>query len=338
MQPDAAAQAVRTALDAARTAEDAGDLDRALGYFRALAEIQPNNRQWPFEAIRVLRKSGREGEALQALRAALRRWPRALELPEIKAILPEAERTGDGAIRALGEHCPGDAELKRPPISDDGAKDFNIALGGRKTAVIVFTGLADRMVMPLPIFDRYLAALDLTAIYLRDKRRIGFFNGVSALSDDYEGTIAVLQSLLQEKGVETVHTLGNSAGGMAALSYGIDLGAKTVLTFSAPLALVAGTKEVDFRTAVFADRLLHGVPEERRDFRQRLAAASSPPEAHLYYGSEMPEDTYHATFLRGQPGVRLHPLTGLAGHGALFRLAMNGDLRPILENLYGVAD
>src|SRR5690606_7275730 len=155
--------------------------------------------------------------------------------------------------------------------------------------------------VPLPVFDRYLAALDLTAIYLRDKRRIGFFNGVSALGDDYEQTLAALKALLAEKGAETVHTVGNSAGGMGAVSYGIDLGATKVLAFSAPVALVAETKNRDDRTAVFADRILHGVPEARRDFRRRLKDGRGPG-IHLYYGSEMPEDRYHGTFLEGQPG------------------------------------
>jgi len=337
-----AEQAVNTALDAAQKAEAAGDLDRALGYFRALAQIQPDNYRWPFEGVRVLRQSGRGQEAADALRKALRRFPRAPTRPDIRAMLPELRRATEErpaeTLRALGDKCPSDAELKRPVIQDDGSADLIVGEGGRKAAVIVFTGLADRLVMPLPVFDRYLAALDLTAVYLRDKHRIGFFNGVKSLAGDYDGTIGALRSLLAEKGIATVHTLGNSAGGMAAVSYGIDLGADKVLAFSAPVALVAGTKNVDFRTAVFADRLLHGVPEAQRDFRGRLEAAERPPEVHLYYGAEMPEDVYHATFLEGRPGVRLHPLTGLAGHGALFRVALNGELRKVFAELFGERD
>ena len=330
--------AAQSALQAASQAEADGDLDRALGYFRALAELEPGNYRWPFEGVRVLRKAGRDGEAGEALRQALRRFPKALSRADVRAMLPEAKPTPERVLNVLGDNCPADAELRRPTIEDDGSADVIVAQGGRRAAVIVFTGLADRLVMPLPVFDRFLAALDLTAIYLRDRRRMGFFGGVASLAADYEGTVAALKAVLAERGVDTVHTLGNSAGGMAAVSYGIDLGAKTVHGFSAPVALVAATKDVDFRTAVFADRLLHGVPESRRDFRARLEAAGTPPSVRLYYGADMPEDVYHATFLEGRPGVTLHPIEGLAGHGALFRVAVTQGLRNLFAEAFGKRD
>ncbi len=323
----------------AREAEAAGDLDRALGYWRALAQIEPENPRWLFEEVRLLKTAGRIPEASVALAAALKRFPGARRSETLRAILPELKPSVEQAMQTLGPDCPTDEELKRAPISDeDGAGDFIVAEGGRRTAVIVFTGLADRMVMPLPVFDRYLAALDLTAIYLRDRRRIGFFDGVKSLGEDYDQTIDALKALTADRGIETVHTVGNSAGGMGAVSYGLDLGAARVLAFSAPVALVADTKNRDYRTAVFADRILHGVPEERRDFRARLTRQPGS-EIHLYYGSEMPEDTYHATFLEGQPGVTLHPLAGLSGHGALFQVSqVQGGLRALFREMFGERD
>ncbi|HYE42794.1 MAG TPA: hypothetical protein VEA15_05315 [Caulobacteraceae bacterium] len=331
------AEAVAQLQSTARMAEEAGDLDRALGFFRALRQIQPRHHRWAFEEVRLLRKAGRAAEAADALREALKRWPRALYRDDVKAMLPEAAPKEGRAIKALGDDIPSDKELRRPLVEDDGAADFIMGEGGRKTAVIVFTGLADRMVMPLPVFDRFLAELDVTGIYLRDRRRIGFFKGVKSLADDYEGTIERLEDLLAEKGVRTVHTLGNSAGGMAAVSYGIDLGARTVMGFSAPVALVAATKDVDRRVAVFSDRILYGVPESRRDLRGRLAAAPQTT-VKLFYGADMPEDRYHASALEGLPNTELHPIQGMAGHGALYRVAETGQLRPMLRATYGAPD
>ena len=173
-------------LKVAMTAESAGDLDRALGYFRALGEVQPANPRWAFEAIRILRKTRRSKEAKSELAAAMKKWPRAASRPEIVAIIPELAPDETSIRSALRDDCPPDEALKRAPIEDDGSDDFIVARGGRKTAVLVFTGLADRIGMPLPIFDRYLAELDLSAIYLRDKKRIGFFHGVATLGEDYD--------------------------------------------------------------------------------------------------------------------------------------------------------
>lgn len=326
-------------LKVAQTAESAGDMDRALGFFRGLAELEPGNPRWAFEAVRVLRKSARHDEATQALKTALRKWPNAASRPAIVALVPELKPGEDQVRSALRDDCPPDAALKRQPIEDDGAGDCIVARGGRKAAVLVFTGLADRMTMPLPIFDRYLAELDLSAIYLRDTKRIGYFNGVSSLADDYDGTILKLKELLVDLGAMTVHTIGNSAGGMAAVSYGLDLKARTVLGFSAPVALTREAADRDRRTAVFAERILSdAVPPERRDLRARAVASRGSTQIHLYYGVDMPEDRFHAAAMEGVPCVTMHPIEGLAGHGALFRMAENHGLRKLFADTFGQVD
>ena len=325
-------------LSVAQTAESAGDMDRALGFYRALTEIDPKNPLWPFNAIRLLRNAGREPEAVEALGQALKKWPRAQSRPELAALVPELNPGAEEIRNALGEDCPPDEDLKRALVEDDGKTDLIVTRGGRKSAVIVFTGLADRMVMPLPLFDRYLAELDLSAIYVRDRKRIGYFSGVTSLGGSYDNTLTAFKELLVDMGALTVHTIGNSAGGMAAVSYGLDLKAKTVLGFSAPVALLETTLGVDRRTDLFARRLFEQVPEARRDLRARTLASSGTTQVHLYYGEEMPEDRYHAASLEGVPCVHLHPLQGLGGHGALFRMANKHGLRPLMRELYGAAD
>lgn len=322
----------------ARQAEEAGDDDRALGHFRALREVDPTNPRWPLECVRVLRKTDREQEATDALRMTLRRWPKLLHSKLFAEVLPKLAPSDETHRKALGDEVPGDEQLKRAPVEDDGSADVIVGQGGRKAAVLIFTGLADRMVMPLPLFDRYLAELDLTAVYLRDRKRIGFFHGVASVGD-YDETIGGLKAMLDERGITVIHTIGNSAGGMAAVSYGLDLDAKQVLGFSAPVALTRKAADLDRRTAVFAERILSpAVPEERRDLRARIEAHRGDTHVHLYYGEEMPEDRYHAAALEGARNVHLHPLPGLAGHGALFNMGQAGKLRGLFRDTFGEKD
>lgn len=324
-------------LKVARTAKSAGDLDRALGFYRGLGEVQPKNPRWAFEAIRLLRATNRDSEAKAELAAAMRKWPYAAAQPELAALVPELKPAPDQIASALGKDCPPNSALKRPLVEDDGG-DCMVVRGGRKAAVLVFTGLADRMAMPLPLFDRYLAELDLSAVYLRDTRRFGYFHGVASLGSDYDQTIMRLKELLVDLGAMTVHTIGNSAGGMGAVSYGLDLRAKTVLGFSAPTALLNTTFEVDRRHVIFNTRMMKNVPEPRRDFRARVQASKGSTHIHLYYGEDMPEDRYHASALEGLPQVSLHPISGLAGHGALFRVAENHGLRKLFAERFGLTD
>ena len=324
-------------LQTAREAEAAGDLDRALGFFRALAEVEPAQPRWRLEAIRVLRSADRGAEATQALKWVMRRWPKLLASPMFAEILPEVVPTDEKHRKALGDDVPPDEALKRPVVEDDGSADVIIGRGGRTTAVLVFTGLADRMVMPLPLFDRYLAELDLTSIFLRDRKRLGFFGGVASLGD-YDETLAGLRAQLDEMGIERVHTLGNSAGGMGAVTYGLDLNADQVLGFSAPVALLDKTDQVDRRTVVFNQRMMKYVPEARRDLKARIEGQAGDTHIHLFFGEEMPEDRYHAASLEGARNVHLHALPGLAGHGALFSMGQTGKLRALFRDTFGEKD
>lgn len=330
-------QAADQLLRTAREADEAGDLDRALGFFRALAEVEPADPRWRLEVIRVLRKADREAEATQAMMRVMRRWPKLLGSPLFAEILPEIVPTDEKHRKALGEDVPRDDELKRPVIEDDGSADVIIGRGGRKTAVLVFTGLADRMVMPLPLFDRYLAELDLTSIFLRDRKRLGFFGGVASLGD-YDETLAGLRAQLDEMGIERVHTLGNSAGGMGAVTYGLDLNAGQVLGFSAPVALLDKTDQIDRRTVVFNQRMMKHVPEARRDLKARIENHAGETHIHLFFGEQMPEDRYHAASLEGARNVHLHALPGLAGHGALFSMGQTGKLRALFRDTFGEKD
>jgi len=321
----------------AHAAETGGDFDRALGFYRALGQIDPTNPKWALDAVRVLRKSERESEAAEALKAALRKWPKVFDSELFRKSLPNLVPTEDKHRKALGDDVPGDEALKRAVVSDEDNADVIVGRGGRKTAVLVFTGLADRMVMPLPLFDRYLAELDITSIFLRDSKRLGYFTGVSSLGD-YDETIAALKDRLSDLGVTRVHTLGNSAGGMGAVSYGLDLGANQIIGFSAPVSLLDKVAQIDRRTAVFNERLMKYVPEPRRDLRARIDAHTGDTHVQLFYGEEMPEDRFHAAALEGARNVSLHPLKGMAGHGALFSMAQSGKLRTLFRESFGETD
>jgi len=337
-RPDADRDAAVAQLESvAREADAAGDHDRALGHFRALREVDPTNPRWPLECVRVLRAADREQEATQALRMTLRRWPKLLHSQLFAEVLPKLAPGEESTRKALGDDVPEDKDLKRAAVEDDGSADVVVGRGGRRAAVLVFTGLADRMVMPLPLFDRFLAELDLTSIFLRDSRRLGFFHGVASLGD-YDATLAALRAMFDEMGVDMIHCIGNSAGGMGAVSYGLDLDANQILGFSAPVALLDKTNDFDRRTAVFNERLMKNVPEARRDLRARVDAHTGDTHIHLYYGEQMPEDRYHAAALEGARNVQLHPLPGLAGHGALFNMAQSGRLRRLFRETFGEKD
>jgi pimeloyl-ACP methyl ester carboxylesterase len=259
---------------------------------------------------------------------------------------------GTGAVQGWespkttdSERLPGlpqDAALKRPLVVSERSREVLVAPGASGVAVVCFTGGLNQLGIQLALFDRYLAEHDLTAVYLRDFSWRFYVHGVRALGAGHEQTVGGLRRLLDGLGARTVHTLGCSAGGFAALSYGLDLGARKMLSFSGASSYSRThcspeMLEVDHRMPTMAD-YFQTVPDvERLDMRMRLTSRPMNGEVHLYYGKHMPQDRAHARHLDGLAGVRLHPVGRYQGHNTIARLAETGKLRGILARLLAPA-
>lgn len=197
---------------------------------------------------------------------------------------------------------------------------------------LVFTGLADQAMFPLPIFDRYLATLNLTAVYLRDHNRLLYNNGISSLASDFAGTVKSLHSLVSDLGTRRLITIGTSAGGYAAIRYGLALDAECIVGFSAPTNLTADFLADDGRGRAVARRL-QTLPADALDALPLIQARERPTPIHLVYGEDMREDRRHALHLEGASGVNLHPLPGVDIHGSLGVLAQEKKLLPFLTSV-----
>ncbi|NEX93554.1 hypothetical protein, partial [Caulobacter sp. 17J65-9] len=289
---------------AARLCDALGEIDRSLALFGELMRLEPSRPRWVLNSARVLQRAGRTTEAELILETLYR------------------------------NDVPPDAALRRPLIQDDPKRELQIVRGSSDTAVLVFMGLADQLVMPIPMFDRYLAEHDFTAVYLRDHQRLLYLTGMPSLAPDYAGTLAKLRGMLDALGVRRLITVGNSAGGVGAISYGIDMGAEQIIGFGSPTTLIGKLKSVDHRARAFADRLYRSVPHEQRDIEAKLRDPARKARVDLFYGEGMPEDRAHATQVEGVHGVTLRPLAGFGGHGSLLRLAQEGRLRAELGQLF----
>jgi tetratricopeptide (TPR) repeat protein len=363
--PDGAAAAAARALErdpanvtaanvAAWAALRLGDAEGAIAQYRRLAQLAPDNPNWSFQCVRMLVMIGRVGEAARELDAALPRWPNdaslrayALNLgfrsPEQLAPIPP-DSSGiagirDRELRQLRDRTPADPELRRPVITDDKARDVIVAeMPGASVAVLVFTGLNDVMSMPLPLFDRYLAALGVSAIYLKDFRRLLYLRGIVSLGEDYPATIAALEERCRRLGAKRLCTIGNSAGGYAAVSCGIELGADRMVSVAGETHLAqAPAAPWEHGYTVIRKRIYSAISKEEMDLRRILTAAPFSGSVELVYPDGLPRDQAQAMYLAGVPGVTLHPVAGCGDHNLLSWLALHADLRAMLAELLDLA-
>ena len=330
-----------------------GDSEKTLQYYRRLAELHPNNARWSLKVVQLLNWIGRVDEAVRDLDIVCKRWPDAApvkiflknfgpgssltrELAE--NALSDSEAESD-IFQALAATAPAQAEWKRPLIVASPKLDVQIVeMPGAQTAVLVFTGGADGMAMPLSIFDRYLAALNVTTIYLKDFNRLAYLAGIRSLGG-YRDTLGALRSLLENLGITRLTAIGNCDGASAAIRYGIELGADRILAFSPSTHFTDGSlSKLDQSRNFKQVRLAETVAPDMTDLKPFLENATHRPQVEIFFKEEDTRENTHALRISRIQNVRLHPLKGDPHHSPPQRAALSsGNFSGALRTWLGIA-
>lgn len=337
-------------------ATERGDEERAVSCYRTLVDLNPGAVRWSLKLVQLLTWTGRVPEAMSQLEKIRKRWPAD---PMVRMFLRNygpatvsfdlanaASRPAEGdpdlaeweELRTIDEKAPGEEEWLRPLVAADPEGDMLVCkVAAAQRAVLVFTGGNDAVSMPLSIFDRYLAPLRLTVIYLKDFKRLRYLLGIQSLSEDYPGTLAALRSMLNRLGVKRVCTMGNCEGGFAAIRYGVELGADRILTFGAPtFSPDDSLTKVEQARNFMRNRLAAKVPRVMIDLKPFLEAQKYSAQIEFFYEEADPRDCAHARHISGVSGIKLHPQPGL-NHRMLRELALsNDDFSGLLGQLLGV--
>jgi tetratricopeptide (TPR) repeat protein len=337
-------------------ATERGDEETAVSCYRTLVDLNPETVRWSLKLVQLLTWTGRVPEAMSELEKIRKRWPTD---PMVRMFLRNygpatvdfdlanaASRPAEGdpdrdeweELRIIVEKAPGEAEWLRPLVAADPDGDVLVCeVAAAQRAVLVFTGGNDAVSMPLPIFDRYLAALRLTVIYLKDFKRLRYLVGIQSLSQDYPGTLAALRFMLNRLGVKRVCTMGNCEGGFAAIRYGVELGADRIITFGAPtFSPDDSLTKIEQARNFMRNRLAAKVPSDMIDLKPFLEARHYQAQIDFFYEEADPRDCAHAMHISGLPGIKLHPRPGL-NHRMLRELALsNDDFSGMLGKLLGI--
>lgn len=279
----------------------------------------------------------RDKRAANAEAAPLRGNSPEAQLAEIKARMQARGTFREiAAARLEAMSALTERDLTRPVMAQ--SHGTNIAhspmlVGG--DVMLRFSGLADTG------FSHYIDAMasiaGLNVVYLHDKKRLFYCNGLPELGDTLDATLDSLRRRLAIYGKVRLSTFGSSAGGFGALLYGILLGADRVLALSPPVTTLRDVSHQlnDYRARALLKRLELRLGDGVRDIRQILERHTGPvPRIDLVYGADNKIDHAHATHLADLPGVHLYPLDGVDTHNTngllsslgLMPALMRGDM------------
>lgn len=196
----------------------------------------------------------------------------------------------------------------------------------------LFVCLSSHNVYPAAVFEfaRLLDRLSVRQVLLRDPHRLWYYRGVPGLGASIEAVHEFLAQLKAGLRPRRIVTLGTSAGGYAAILFGLLLQADEVLAFAPQTRL---TEPGDSRTP------------ERIEALHALVGRSAPPlelsalwprgqerapRVRIYYSEDEPLDVLHARRLEPLTGVQLQPVR-CEGHRIIPHLKRDGRLSRILE-------
>jgi hypothetical protein len=153
-----------------------------------------------------------------------------------------------------------------------------------KSLLIGFTGNSDRLMMPCPTFLQHFDAARTDIVFLADRSRQAFRNGIEGLAGNFEELIAVLPGLLSISDYRRLAITGTSNGGLPSVLAGLMLRAEMVMS-------VGGSDPEGERWAALQ-------PTSAADLLRRAGPASPETQVTLVVGTECLPDQLAAETTR----------------------------------------
>jgi len=191
--------------------------------------------------------------------------------------------------------------------------------------LLAFGGMASGISMPPKEFFQSLSNSDINIIFIKDFKQCWYQNGLLGKSKDIDSTISYLSSIIPPT-TKTLVTLGASAGGYAAIRFGIPLKADRIMAFS-PQTFI------DEETAsVFSKSSLRHLKfdDDNLDLRKIFKRYNMQDNIEVYYGKHNNRDRKAIEHIREY--IKEFPFETDSHLLALF-LKEQGILKEILSSI-----
>lgn len=190
--------------------------------------------------------------------------------------------------------------------------------------LIAFGGLAGELGIPRFEFLKITIDLPASKVFVRDPYQAWYQLGISLKINNINALAKHLQELTALSKAKKVITIGNSAGGYAALLFGCLLKADTILAFC-PQTFIG--EEWDNR---YSKQVLKSIRDKSFfDLLPLIYSNTYSSNIDIYACHNHPLDFAHAKRLSGLPNVNLH-FFDKGGHGLAKELKATGELFEII--------
>jgi hypothetical protein len=200
---------------------------------------------------------------------------------------------------------------------------------GSDTILIVFGGTNNRLWMTFSLLHRILRKTGVSVIYCRDLQRAWYASGVIGLGDDFRTTVEGFRTLVTRYGATRVLTIGNCIGCLAALRFGLSLGAQGVLALGPKLRLL---EDLEPHLRAKLRPMQERRPLENKNIHREYLEAPSRPNVALIFGEQCAGDAYNAKVMADVPNVTLAGIPDSSDVDSVKDLLVRGIFEPLLQD------
>lgn len=211
--------------------------------------------------------------------------------------------------------------LNRTPENEP--TDMKFQLGTDDTLVITFGGCGLGLDGEAQYaYDNLLRFSTHSKLLVRDQFQCWYHNGVRGVSTDIDSTVEALRA--ETEGFNTVVTAGTSAGGYAAILFGVLLGADRVLAINPQTLLQRGVQCIAHGN-LYRLKWCPSTP-----LVDLLRLPPSDCDINILYGYDDKVDVFHSGRMRMRSDVTLLSRPGV--HGTVAHMARDrGELAEFFE-------
>jgi predicted 2-oxoglutarate/Fe(II)-dependent dioxygenase YbiX len=220
----------------------------------------------------------------------------------------------------------------------DDTDNYHYEENDSDTLLVLFSGMGWKTSLPTFIFYNFLKSYTNTdKLFLRDVKTRYYLTGIKNRTADYAETIEFYKTLITKKKYKRVIGLGCSAGGYAAILYGLQLQFDKIIAFN-PQTVLNDKKESQIQDVYNAPKTckwLRNLNQQNEPYQKALDLGNFmpfTPPIHIHYsvGGNRGIDKNHAEHLSEDASCTLFEHPG-SDHMIALTLRNNGKLKEIID-------
>jgi pimeloyl-ACP methyl ester carboxylesterase len=199
--------------------------------------------------------------------------------------------------------------------------------------LLCFCAAQGTLGLPLNFIHQWLGRLPTSLVYIKDFRNLCGGCGFPSLGSDRTLAVAAFRYIARRLGGKKVYALGVSSGGYAAVYYGLELQAISILSFSGAVDYTPefvnslGPPSKDYLN------LCRYAPDYLTNLRDACASAAYKSRILIAYGAGQPRDRRQAERLARLPNVELVGVD-YAQHNVVDPLIRERKFMPLLHRFF----